>query len=141
MHSLDRLIGACPGTTFIGAHVGCWAEDLSQVGQMLTRHANWNVDLAGRLGEIGRQPRVFRRLVEAFPDRVLFGSDAFPPSQDPFGRYYRFLETDDDHFDYADEVPPPQGRWAIYGCRLGEQYLEAVYAGNARRLLALSGSG
>ena len=33
MASLDRLIAQCPGTTFIGAHVGCWAEDLDGVGE------------------------------------------------------------------------------------------------------------
>jgi len=137
MAGLDRLVGACPATTFVGAHVGCWAEDLEQVGRMLVHHRNWHVDLAGRLGEIGRQPRTFRRFVEQFPDRVLFGSDAFPPSSDPYRRYYRFLETDDDSFDYTDEVIPPQGRWAIHGCDLGPGLLEAVYSGNARRLLGL----
>ncbi|HUW15984.1 MAG TPA: amidohydrolase family protein [Actinomycetes bacterium] len=139
--SLDRLVGACPGTTFIGAHVGCWAENLDQVGRMLARHPNWHVDLAGRLGEIGRQPRTFRRFVERFPDRVLFGSDAFPPSEDPYRRYYRFLETDDDHFPYTDEKVPPQGRWSIYGCALAPRLLPALYAGNAKRLLGLPSAG
>ena len=57
MNSLDRLIAQCPGTTFIGAHVGCWAEDLEGVGQMLASHPQWNVDIAGRLGELGRRPQ------------------------------------------------------------------------------------
>jgi predicted TIM-barrel fold metal-dependent hydrolase len=135
---LERLVASCPGTTFIGAHVGCWAEDLERVGGMLARRPNWNVDLAGRLAELGRQPRAFRRFVEAFPDRVLFGSDAFPPTPDPYRRYYRFLETSDDYFDYSDEEVPPQGRWAIHGCHLDGRLLEAVYSGNARRLLELA---
>jgi len=138
MGSLDRLLGSCSATTFIGAHVGCWSEDLGQVGSMLRRHPHWNVDLGGRLGEIGRQPRTFARFVEQFPDRVLFGTDAFPPTLDAYERYYRFLETDDDHFDYTDEQVPPQGRWAIYGCSLEPHLLEALYSGNARRLLGLS---
>ena len=33
--ALHRLVGACPGTTFIGAHVGCHAEDLGAVGDAL----------------------------------------------------------------------------------------------------------
>ncbi len=49
LESLDRLIGACPQTTFIGAHVGCWAEDLAGVARMLSAHPNWHVDLGGRL--------------------------------------------------------------------------------------------
>lgn len=135
---LDRLVGACPDTTFIGAHVGGWAEDLAEVGEMLSRHPQWNVDLGGRLGELGRQPRTFAGFVAAFSDRVLFGTDAFPPSLDAYERYYRFLQTDDDHFDYTDEPVPPQGRWAIYGCALDARLLEAVYSGNARRLLRLT---
>ncbi len=92
--ALDRLLAACPGTTFVGAHVGCWAEDLEAVGRMLHQHPHWNVDLGGRLGEIGRRPADFRRLVESFPDRVLLGTDCFPPTVDDYARYRRFLETD-----------------------------------------------
>jgi amidohydrolase family protein len=48
--SLARLVDACPGTTFVGAHVGCYAENLGAVGDMLARLPNWNVDTGGRLG-------------------------------------------------------------------------------------------
>jgi len=137
MTALDSLLAACPGTTFIGAHVGCWSEDLGAVGRMLKERPNWHVDLGGRLGEIGRQPRTFARFVADFPDRVLFGTDAFPPAVDDYRRYYRFLETDDDHFAYADSAVAPQGRWAIYGCDLPDHLLEAVYSANAVRLLRL----
>ena len=94
-------------------------------------------DLGGRLGEVGRQPRTFARFVQSFPDRVLLGTDTYPPAQDAYLRYFRFLETDDDHFDYTNEPVPPQGRWAIYGCALEPHLLEAVYSGNARRLLEM----
>jgi predicted TIM-barrel fold metal-dependent hydrolase len=137
MSALNRLLAACPGTTFIGAHVGGWSEDLAAVGRMLRQHPHWNVDIGGRLGEIGRQPRTFARFVADFPDRVLFGTDAFPPSAPDYFRYYRFLQTDDDHFAYTDSEVPPQGRWAIYGCDLPPALLEAVYHGNATRLLHL----
>lgn len=137
LFALDRLIAACPGTTFIGAHVGCWAENLDAVGDFLSRHRNWHVDLGGRLAEIGRQPRRFARLVEAFPDRVLFGTDAFPATAADYLRYYRFLQTADEHFAYSGEEPPPQGRWAIYGCELSSDLLRAVYVDNAHRLLQL----
>ena len=138
MDSLDRLVGACPGTTFVGAHVGCWAEDLDAVSGFLTRHPNWNVDLGGRLAEIGRQPRRFARFVEEFPDRVLFGTDGFPPDAEEYWRYYRFLQTADEHFDYSGDVIPPQGRWAVSGCELPEHLLAAVYGGNAQRILGLA---
>ena len=34
--------------------------------------------------------------------------------------YYRFLETEDEYFDYAPAPKPPQGRWRIYGIGLPE---------------------
>ena len=136
--ALDRLLAACPGTTFVGAHVGCWAEDLEAVGRMLRSHPHWNVDLGGRLGEIGRRPAALRRLVEAFPDRVLLGTDCFPPTVDDYARYRRFLESDDVAFDYSGEPTPPQGSWTIDGAALDPALLPALYSGNARRLLSLT---
>jgi predicted TIM-barrel fold metal-dependent hydrolase len=136
--SLDALLAECTGTTFIGAHVGCWAEDLDGVGRMLTAHPHWNVDLGGRLGEIGRRPGEFRRLVESFPDRVVLGTDCFPPTAADYDRYRRFLETDDLGFAYSGEPTPPQGNWTIDGARLDRRLLPGVYGENARRLLGLT---
>jgi predicted TIM-barrel fold metal-dependent hydrolase len=143
--ALQELVEACPGTTFVGAHVGCYAENLIAVGDMLARLPNWNVDTGGRLGEIGRQPRAFRRLVEAFPDRVAFGSDCYPPDLGEYRRWWRFLETDDEHFAYHDEGPdaeglpaiPSQGRWRISGTALPDHLLSRVYRDNAVRILNL----
>ena len=90
------------------------------------------------IGELGRQPRRFARLVERHPDRVLFGTDAFPLDEDSLLTYARFLETDDECFSYAAGCDvPPQGRWDISGAALPPEHLQAVYADNARRLLAL----
>ena len=52
--------------------------------------------------------------------------------------YYRFLETDDEYFNYAPAKVPPQGRWQIYGINLPESILSKVYNGNAARELHLS---
>lgn len=138
IESLDTLLTACSGTTFVGAHVGCWAEDLAGVGRMLTSHPHWNVDLGGRLGEIGRRPAEFRGFVEDFPDRVLLGTDCFPPSGDDYARYRRFLETDDRGFPYSGDPVPPQGDWTIDGAALDPRLLPGLYRGNARRLLSLT---
>jgi predicted TIM-barrel fold metal-dependent hydrolase len=144
IQSLARLVESCPATTFVGAHVGCYAENLQFVGDMLKRLPNWNVDTGGRLGEIGRQPRAFRALVEAFPDRVVFGSDCYPPQLAEYRRWWRFLETEDEHFAYHDELDedglpaiPPQGRWRISGVALPDRLLAAVYRENAARILNL----
>ena len=51
--------------------------------------------------------------------------------------YYRFLETEDEYFDYAPAPVPPQGRWRIYGIGLPDGILKKVYHENAERLLGL----
>ncbi|MGZ4616904.1 MAG: amidohydrolase family protein [Actinomycetes bacterium] len=136
MQSLESLVAAHPGTTFIGAHVGCYAEDLGWVSRMLDAYPNFHIDLGGRLAEIGRQPRAFRRLVIEHPTRVLFGTDAYPVSTADCATYFRFLETGDEHFPYAPGTDvPPQGRWAISGAALPAELLPGVYADNARRIL------
>ena len=135
---LHRLVGSCPGTTFVGAHVGGHAEDLGAVGRALARLPNFHVDTAGRLGEVGRQPRAFRALVEAFPDRVLWGSDCFPIDADAVRLWWRFLETADEHFDYGPEGEPPgQGNWRISGADLPARLLPGLYRDNAARVLGL----
>ena len=40
--------------------------------------------------------------------------------------YYRFLETEDQYFNYAPARVPPQGRWRIYGLGLPEPILRKV---------------
>ncbi len=134
----DRLVASCPGTTIIGAHVGNSAEDLGFVAGMLDRHANYHVDLGARMAELGRQPRAARRLMIDHPDRVLFGTDDFPLEADHLRGWFRFLETDDECFDYApDRDVPPQGRWQVSGLDLPDDVLRAVYHDNARRVLDL----
>ncbi len=140
MTSLESLVAAHPGTTFIGAHVGCCAEDLGWVSRMLGAYPNFAVDLGGRLAELGRQPRAFRRLVAEHPRQVLFGTDAYPVGAEDYATFFRFLETDDEDFSYApSEDIPPQGRWQIAGADLPPELLPDLYAGNARRLLHLPG--
>ncbi|TBN58623.1 amidohydrolase [Glaciihabitans arcticus] len=132
------LVASCPGTTFIGAHAGCAAEDLDRVEALLATAPNYTIDIGGRMAELGRQPRRFRQLLERFPDRVLFGTDIYPASPEQFRLHFRFLETADEAFEYAPGDPiPPQGRWTVSALHLDEPTLEAVYRGNARRVLGL----
>jgi predicted TIM-barrel fold metal-dependent hydrolase len=135
IETLEAVVAAHPRTTFIGVHVGCYAEDLAWVARMLETYANFNVDIAARIPELGRQPRAARALMTTHPDRVLFGTDDFPPNGDTYAIHFRFLETDDEHFPYSPDDVPPQGRWAISGLGLSDDVLRAVYAENARRLI------
>ncbi len=142
----NRVFARHPKTRFVGLHVGNFSEDLANVGEDLDRYPNMSADIAARIGELGRQPRTARKFIEKYQDRVLFGTDATPHGdrfpQQVFGDrlyeiYYRFLETDDEYFDYAPAEIPPQGRWRIYGIDLPESILRKVYFENAARQLGV----
>jgi predicted TIM-barrel fold metal-dependent hydrolase len=142
----NRVIARHPKTQFLVLHVGNFAENLGNVSENLDRFPNMSVDIAARIGELGRQPRTARRFFDKFQDRILFGTDATPhgeafPQQvfndQLYDIYYRFLETDDEYFDYAPAKIPPQGRWKIYGIELPDSILKKVYYDNAARLLHL----
>jgi predicted TIM-barrel fold metal-dependent hydrolase len=140
----DRVFARHPKTTFVALHVGHWAENLAAVGEMLDKFPNVHVEIGARIGELGRQPRSAARFFDRYQDRILFGTDAVPlgvetPQQifgeDLYRIYYRFLETEDEYFDYAPAPVPPQGRWRIYGLGLQESILRKVYNQNAERVL------
>jgi predicted TIM-barrel fold metal-dependent hydrolase len=138
LRAFEATVASHPTTTFIGAHVGCYAENLSYVSTLLDRYPNLYIDIGGRAPDLGRQPRAAARLIERHVDRVLFGSDLLPISAAGYGLYFRLLETDDEYFPYTpDGEAPPQGRWHISGLALGHESLERLYAENARRLLGL----
>ena len=146
LEARDRVFAKHPNTTFVGLHVGHWAENLQAVGETLDRFRNVHVEIGARIGELGRQPRTAARFFDRYQDRILFGTDAIPlgveTPQQVFGEelyriYYRFLETEDEHFDYAPAKLPPQGRWKIYGLGLRDGILRKVYNGNAQRVLGL----
>jgi predicted TIM-barrel fold metal-dependent hydrolase len=141
-----RVMRRHPRTRFVCLHVAV-AEDLGYVSECLDTHPNMLVDIGARIGELGRQPRAAAKFFDRYQDRILFGSDATPKGyefpQQLFGDelyeiYFRFLETEDEYFDYAPAPIPPQGRWRIYGLGLPETILRKVYFQNAARLLGLS---
>jgi len=120
-----------PRTTFIGAHVGCYAENLAWVGDLLERAPNFYVDISGRIGELGRQPYTARKFFLNFADRILFGLDE-GPSVEGYRIAYRFLETWDEYFNYNTSDVPGQGRWYAYGIALPDEALKKVYRENAK---------
>ena len=140
-----RVIQRHPNTQFIVLHVGD-AENLAYISTALDKYPNMTVDFSARISELGRQPRNSRKFFEKYQDRILFGTDAVPKGiefpQQIFGDYlyeiyFRFLETDDEYFDYAPSKIPPQGRWSISGLALPDATLKKVYQDNAVRLLGL----
>jgi predicted TIM-barrel fold metal-dependent hydrolase len=146
LETRNRIIARHTKTQFIVLHVGNFAEDLQNVSVNLDRFPNMFVDIAARIGELGRQPRTARKFFDKHQDRILFGTDATPHGDDYpqqvfnnklYEIYFRFLETDDEYFDYAPAKIPPQGRWKIYGINLPDSILRKVYYENAARVLSI----
>jgi len=143
----NRVFARHPKTTFVTLHCGNFAENLQNVSENLDRFPNMHVDIAARIGELGRQPYTSKKFFDKYQDRIVFATDATPHGdefpQQVFNNklyeiYYRFLETEDEYFDYAPAKIPPQGRWRIYGINLSDQILQKVYNGNAARLLNIT---
>jgi predicted TIM-barrel fold metal-dependent hydrolase len=138
IEQFEHLIAEHPRTTFIGAHVGCYAENLSWVGRMLDTYANFHVDISARLAELGRQPYAARRFFTRYAGRIAFGLDSYPPTAQAYAPYFRFLETADEYFPYSPTEPGRQGRWRIYGIDLPDEVLRQVYHDTAAHVLGLA---
>lgn len=56
----------------------------------------------------------------------------------PITPNYRFLETDDEYFNYSAQVVPEQGQWQIYGLNLQAPVFENIYYKNAAGLFGIT---
>jgi len=139
IEGLANVVAHHPHTAFIGAHVGCYAENLAWVSALMDRAPNFYADIAARIAELGRQPYTARRFFLEHADRLLFGTD-FLPSAPTYATHFRFLETWDEYMPYSadEEGAPGQGRWRIYGLGLPDEVLQRVYFANAARLFGVS---
>ena len=138
----ERMLAKHPKTRFVLAHVANMPEDLQRAGSLLDRFANADVEFSARIQELGRQPYTARKWLIKYQDRVLFGSDGGPDRDlDRFWTpHWRFLETDDEHFDHPAQMLSPlgaplQGRWRIYGVFLPDEVLRKIYYRNALKYL------
>jgi predicted TIM-barrel fold metal-dependent hydrolase len=132
-----EMLASNPRTRFQSAHVASYSENLTWVAGLLDRCPNLWVDFSARLGEVGRQPYASRAFFTRYQNRVIFATDS-TPNRAMYRRYFRFLETPDEHFAYGDpEAAPSQGRYRIYGIGLPDDILDKVYSGNARALCRL----
>jgi nucleoside-diphosphate-sugar epimerase/predicted TIM-barrel fold metal-dependent hydrolase len=130
----NRVIAKHPKTTFIAAHFGNDAEDLTELSTWLEDYPNLFVEFSSRINELGRQPFTSQAFFLRFADRILMGSDGpFPEAR--LRIYWRFLETNDEYFHYSEKSPPPQGDWRIYGLNLPSDVLQKIYSSNATRLI------
>jgi predicted TIM-barrel fold metal-dependent hydrolase len=136
LDQLIRLVARNPKTTFIGAHFGCYAENIAQVTEWLDKYPNFYIDIDARISELGRQPYTARKVLIKYQDRIMFGTDT-TCNRTAYRIYWRFLETDDEYFDCA-ASHHLQGFWMIYGVFLPKDVLQKIYLTNAERILGLS---
>jgi predicted TIM-barrel fold metal-dependent hydrolase len=129
MTERDNLFRKHPKTTFIAAHFGWHANDLARLGQLLDSFPNVVVEAGAILYDLGRQPRTAREFMTKYQDRVLFGKDAFEPSEYPY--YWRVFETNDEYFDYYRDY---HAFWKLYGLGLSDDVLKKLYYRNALRI-------
>jgi predicted TIM-barrel fold metal-dependent hydrolase len=133
--ALEHMVASNPATTFVGVHVGCYAENLAWVSRMLDAYPNFHIDLAARGTELGRQPRAASALLRRHASRVLFGTDASPLEAKAYRHWFRLLETADEAFEASTGSDPGRSRWELSGLDLERDVLAQVYSGNVRRLL------
>lgn len=119
-----------PGTRFIAAHLGWMGNDLAKLGLLLDELPNVTTEIGAVLAELGRQPRFAHDWLTRYQDRVLFGKDAWEPSEYPY--YFRVLETADDSFPYYRRR---HAFWKLYGLALPDDALRALYFENALRVI------
>ncbi len=129
LEKFERVLSRFPQTRFVAVHAFNLANDLGQVGRLLDRYPNVQVDFAARMWELARQPFSARRFFNAYASRILFGTDNDPT----FGMYaahVRQLETEDEWFWPADSE-----WWRGYGMNLPPATLRRIYVENAEELL------
>jgi predicted TIM-barrel fold metal-dependent hydrolase len=125
----DRLFARHPKTRFINAHFGWQGNDLATVAKLLDRLPNMYLEVGAVLYEFGRQPRASRELFTKYQDRILFGKDAYEPSEFPY--YFRVFETNDEYFDYYRNY---HAFWKLYGMGLSDEVLKKLYYKNALKV-------
>lgn len=129
MAERDRMFARNPKTRFIAAHFGWHGNDLGRAARMLDRLSNVYFEVGAVLYEFGRQPRGAREFFTKYQDRVLFGKDAYQPSEYPY--YFRVFETNDEYFDYYRQY---HAFWKLYGMGLSDTVLRKLYYGNALKV-------
>jgi predicted TIM-barrel fold metal-dependent hydrolase len=137
MNQRENLFKRRRDVIFVALHFAEFAHDLARAKKLLDENPNVYVDIAQRIDELGRQPRSSRKFFIEYQDRILYGIDGTPNFQKA-QIYWRFLETEDEYFDYYPNEKSMKGLWKIYGISLPDEVLEKIYYKNALKLLRIN---
>lgn len=147
MGQLENIVARHQSTTFIGLHLGCYAENLDFVGHMLDSYPNYMVDTAARIAEFGRHGAArVREFFVTYADRILFGTDLARTRSLwlPEDRFYErelggFYDLHWRYFETAEKEMahpfPEQGSWTVDGIDLPDEVLGQLYYQNAIRTI------
>lgn len=125
-----RMFKKHPRTTFINAHFGWYANDLTHLSKLMEQMPNMYVEFGAVIAELGRQPKMARQFFEKYQDRILFGKDSWQP--DEYATYFRVLETADEYFPYHKKY---HAFWRMYGMNLPDDILRKIYYKNALKII------
>lgn len=154
----NNVIREFPKTQFHCCHVANNPEDIDSLSKTCEELPNLNLDIAARLGELGRHPaKVVKEFFNKFQDRIMFGTDRmfyteekevqgagaskrFTKEEDLwfYQTHWRYLQTQDKQFDHP---TPIQGNWKINGIGLDENVCRKIYWDNAYKLFKLERFG
>jgi predicted TIM-barrel fold metal-dependent hydrolase len=130
MTERNNLFRKHPKTRFVAAHFGWHANDLARAAKMLDDFPNVTTEVGAILYDLGRQPRAAHDFFVKYQDRIMFGKDAWEPTEYPY--YWRVFETKDEYFDYYRDY---HAFWKLYGMDLPDVVLKKLYYQNALRLI------
>jgi predicted TIM-barrel fold metal-dependent hydrolase len=138
----DRVLAKFPELRVVGAHLGSLEYDVGEVAKRLERYPNFVVDTSARTKDLACQDReAVRAFFEAYPDRVLFGTDIVirnshraMPQEERASALARMTERYAHEFAYyeGDGELTVAGR-TVRGLGLSPKVLQRLCYGNAVR--------
>ena len=96
----------------------------------MDKYPNMYTEIGAVIAELGRQPRMAKRFLTQYQDRVMFGKDSWNPEE--YYTYFRVLETDDEYFPYYKRY---HAFWRMYGLNLDDEVLKKLYYKNALEVI------
>jgi predicted TIM-barrel fold metal-dependent hydrolase len=127
VETLENAVRDNPYVTFIACHMVNLNHDLERLGHLFDKYPNLYADISARFAESAPVPRYTGSFIEAYQDRLLYGTDMGYDTA-MYRVTFRILETNDEHFYETDLFGY---HWALNGLGLSPEVLKKIYRENA----------